>query len=855
MMSVSTKINQLISLREKIAKDLGFYVNFDLANSSWSYSKKAGQIKKVQNGLYSVKTGDRGVYILHNNEGEGFSSAPVMSSFTVENIQSVNINIEGNQKGLQDTSIYIFFYGKEGVLKRETIRLNEAKELTIPSGCEKARIVLFVKGTGTLQIDNVFITGIPLEIKSARYNDANIYALSDKEWVYDTKKITIHGEHKDQANITKINTSGQGAFLFRKLSLKQEKKEIKSLIIKVAQPKNNKLTGYVNLLVHNEQEGIQTIRISLGETKAVSLRNNDILEETLSFFVKDTGALPTKCIEIEIADAVKQGVNSAIDSEVFTLSPNSLLKLVGYETPQSLKELKIACIFDEFTMNCYKNEVDLITFRQDNWKEVFSIKRPHLLFVESAWKGNGGAWQYKIAKYNNQDKSELRELINWCRENKIPTIFWNKEDPIHFEKFIETASMFDHIFTTDANVIPRYKEVVKHENVYALPFSIQPNLHNPIQLINERQEGAVFAGSYYGNRHEARRKDMDDLFEVGMKHGFTIYDRNYHNENPDFRFPIQYQSAVKPSLPYSQIDQAYKGYKFMFNVNSVKESPTMFSRRVFEGLACGTPIVSTYSVGIDEIFGSELIIMDEELEKLEETYVSVIQNPTEYNKRVLQGIRVVYEKHTYEERLWFILDKIGIDVKERDNHSVGVIAFVQTDKEAEKVYNEFQRQNYQQKKLILVTDVNIKVYADVVTIKKDAVESFIEEESSLQYYALFSPNNFYGANYIRDLAIAAQYSKAEVNGKATYYNGNVKSMVGKDEQTYTYVHDLEPAASLISREVILNLEHEKRMELLEEKQSMDFLFKIGVRLFSADKYNFVKNVSDSVLGNIQEVEL
>ncbi|KOS23649.1 hypothetical protein ADK17_27830 [Bacillus anthracis] len=77
-MSVSTKINQLISLREKIAKDLGFYVNFDLANSSWSYSKKAGQIKKVQNGLYSVKTGDRGVYILHNNEGEGFSSAPVM---------------------------------------------------------------------------------------------------------------------------------------------------------------------------------------------------------------------------------------------------------------------------------------------------------------------------------------------------------------------------------------------------------------------------------------------------------------------------------------------------------------------------------------------------------------------------------------------------------------------------------------------------------------------------------------------------------------------------------------------------------------------------------------------------------
>lgn len=48
MMSVSTKINQLISLREKIAKDLGFYVNFDLANSSWSYSKKLVKSKRYK---------------------------------------------------------------------------------------------------------------------------------------------------------------------------------------------------------------------------------------------------------------------------------------------------------------------------------------------------------------------------------------------------------------------------------------------------------------------------------------------------------------------------------------------------------------------------------------------------------------------------------------------------------------------------------------------------------------------------------------------------------------------------------------------------------------------------------------
>ncbi|NGY93841.1 glycosyltransferase family 1 protein [Bacillus megaterium] len=56
--------------------------------------------------------------------------------------------------------------------------------------------------------------------------------------------------------------------------------------------------------------------------------------------------------------------------------------------------------------------------------------------------------------------------------------------------------------------------------------------------------------------------------------------------------------------------QHIKGYKVMLNVNSVKYSQLCFSRRVFEGLACGTPIISSYSEGVKRMFKDIVLISE-----------------------------------------------------------------------------------------------------------------------------------------------------------------------------------------------------------------------------------------------------
>ncbi|EAL6101152.1 glycosyltransferase family 1 protein, partial [Campylobacter coli] len=124
--------------------------------------------------------------------------------------------------------------------------------------------------------------------------------------------------------------------------------------------------------------------------------------------------------------------------------------------------LKIALIADELTHASLKAEDGVIikNLTPLNYKLVFYFWKPDFLFVESAWHGFKNKWKYKIASYPDYPKrnnNQLKKLISYAKKNNIPTVFWNKEDHVHFDRFIESAKLFDFIFTVDENCILKYK--------------------------------------------------------------------------------------------------------------------------------------------------------------------------------------------------------------------------------------------------------------------------------------------------------------------------------------------------------------------------------------------------------------
>jgi hypothetical protein len=152
-----------------------------------------------------------------------------------------------------------------------------------------------------------------------------------------------------------------------------------------------------------------------------------------------------------------------------------------------LGEIKVACVMDEFTFHSYNPECQLFQLSPEHVVDELQAFNPDLLFIESAWRGKDNRWDRKIGTLSE----ELRAALQWCRERNIPSIFWNKEDPIHFETFLTTAQQFDYVFTTDIDCIARYKAALGHERVYLLPFACQPVFIILLSITSEKMHSVL----------------------------------------------------------------------------------------------------------------------------------------------------------------------------------------------------------------------------------------------------------------------------------------------------------------------------------------------------------------------------
>lgn len=449
--------------------------------------------------------------------------------------------------------------------------------------------------------------------------------------------------------------------------------------------------------------------------------------------------------------------------------------------------LKIACILDDFSYQNLKYECDLIQLDIKNWVQVLQDERPNLLLIESAWMGVNGDWYGKISSIDSKEGTTLQNVTELCKRLQIPTVFWNKEDPYHFDEFIEAAKLFDYIFTTDENCIEKYKVFLQHDRVYTLPFAAQIKTHNPINKEQKKIGNVAFAGAWYNIGHFHRKKNMKYILEPALKYDLHIYDRNYNYNNVYldnyFRFPEIYHTFIKGYVPYEKIADLYKKYNIFLNVNSVDDSSTMFSRRVFELLACGTNVISSYSPGIEKMFPKIVKLSRTKEDTIK--YLELLIKDKEFRDRLsLLGEREIFNHHTYTLRLETILDKVGINYKKPNTPGVSIITCTDKEDNMEIIFKNYERQLYKNKELIIIVNnksINIKPwhnkyrdYKNIKIIQMGEKKSLVQclnyaiEHSNLEYVTFFD-DNYYGQNYLVDAVNAFKYSNADIVGKCSYY--------------------------------------------------------------------------------------
>ncbi|MCQ2000399.1 glycosyltransferase [Arthrobacter zhaoxinii] len=347
-----------------------------------------------------------------------------------------------------------------------------------------------------------------------------------------------------------------------------------------------------------------------------------------------------------------RGLNSAI-AEAIVSAPSG----------RSLKQITIGVVADTFTTEGLRSEVVLNELRPDTWREKVRDRPLDVLFVESAWEGAEDTWRQKVGYYDEERFRSLRELVEYCREESIPTIFWNKEDPVHFNRFRRTAEIFDHVFTTDANCLREYarSEGLHTRTISSLPFYAQPKLHNPLPTERPYSHTVAYAGSYYGERYPQRSAELTSLLDAARPLGLTIYDRQHLNPESPYRFPESLQPFVQGGLPYLEMVKAYKSHPVHVNVNSVDASPTMFSRRVVELAASGAAVVSGKGQGVDRVLGG----LVHTVAGRDETKVLLDRWMNDEEARlndVWLAYRLIHRGHTAAHRLSYALRCAGLVV-------------------------------------------------------------------------------------------------------------------------------------------------------------------------------------------------
>lgn len=334
----------------------------------------------------------------------------------------------------------------------------------------------------------------------------------------------------------------------------------------------------------------------------------------------------------------------------------------GSNLPYS-HQIPVAMIADDFTFGSFQPEFKTLRLKPKTWREQMEAHKPQLFICESAWQGGSPQehpWQGKIytsIKFKKENRKELIEILDYCHEKGIPTVFWNKEDPVHFSDrindFIRTSALFDYVFTTAVECVDLYIRDVGVPYADVLPFAVQPKLFNPIGSYGAGNS-VNFAGTWYGRypkRAKAASKIIDNV--LSSENEMVIYDRMYSSPDKAYAYPERYKKYTRPAISYAETADTYRQSKYGITLNTVADSDTMFARRVFELAACGAVVLSNTAQGVQHFFGDSVYYADRDDFDIKSI------SETDYLTHQRASMHIAFQ-NTYRHRAEQILSAVGI---------------------------------------------------------------------------------------------------------------------------------------------------------------------------------------------------
>lgn len=540
---------------------------------------------------------------------------------------------------------------------------------------------------------------------------------------------------------------------------------------------------------------------------------------------------------------------------------------------------KLTCltILDEMSAHNWADDFDCIRLvRSMAMRQIVEAEYDFVL-METAWLGQENDWIYAFTSPDQKHENAQALLAALDRLRILtdkPIVAINKEDPLHFEKFLPLVRHADHIFTTDQDMTSEYRRRTDALSATVLPFAANMTLTNPVGRINEPQGTVCFAGSFYSGGYEERARQMDYVLQSILDFNGVIYDRQSENPDPMHDFPERFRPYIRPAVNFREMTSLYRRFRVFLNVNTITSSPTMMSRRVYELLASGTPVVSAPSRALEEQFPG-IVNTASDVREARTQVARLLEDERHWWRTSQRGIREVALRHQYRHRAQLLSSVVFGTATDVSNPLVSIVVVARYPIHLDRIAENISKQTYSRMEAVVALDESwpeekiaslqnrlgsapgveriaiLKLPSS--TPPQQRLNAAVDEAKG-EFIANFSDEDRYLPNYLQDMILTFDFSGAALAGKATYTAWNEaedRLVLCNPAHEHSHVERICASTMVVRRsfvtEVLLSGRTATRQDSILERA-----LGAAERIYSADHFNFIKTVDPQPVRNERE---
>ncbi|UYV37188.1 glycosyltransferase [Rhodobacteraceae bacterium D3-12] len=288
----------------------------------------------------------------------------------------------------------------------------------------------------------------------------------------------------------------------------------------------------------------------------------------------------------------------------------------------------------------------------------------------------------------------------------------------------------------------------------------------------------------------------------------------------------------------------------LFAVNSTltQGNSTTIATALPGAMAAGRIAVGCYSRGHRLLFGDLLISSDSAQERVRRWQQDIAPRAGHIRQAML---RKVLEQHCWKHRLARIAALAGVPCERADPPVVRVLAHAETEEEAATIQAHFTRQIAHGATMTIVLTPAAQSAApalDLAGIKwltqeAAAARDLAEFVSAREWLAVFRPQDYYGPNYLRDLALATEFAPASALGKGAPFRVEADGLHAPSDNTaWAPVQSLPPSAAVIRGDAL-----PRTLSIAKAAHGDWTMAETGEKAaLTLDPYSFCHNGSDAM---------